>query len=254
MTLLEISLYFIAAAMAGAVNSVAGGGTFLTFPALIFGGLSPLAANVTSTVALWPGSIGSAFAYRGELKEHKGRLTPLLWVSLIGGGIGAVVLLETPERTFAALVPWLLLTATLIFTFGRQGVALLRKWRKQEYVEPNLASGLVLQFIISIYGGYFGAGIGILMLAMLQLAGFSNIHQMNGLKTWLAIPINGVSVLLFALSGKVVWPVALVMLVGALTGGYWGAKIALKLPPHYVRWFVTTVGIAMTLYFFLHGH
>lgn len=253
MTLLEIALYFAVAATSGAINSVAGGGTFLTFPVLILGGYSPLTANVTSTVALCPGSAASFYAYRNELKDAKHRIFPLTIASFMGGLIGSIVLLSTPEQTFEQLVPWLLLIATLIFTFGRQAIPYIKKLSKRQDSQTRLGGGIVLQFFIGLYGGYFGAGIGILMLAMLQLVGMTNIHQMNALKTWLAIPINGISVVVFIIAGKVVWPVTLVMLAGALFGGYFGARFALRVKPDHIRLLVSVIGIAMTTYFFVHG-
>lgn len=253
MTLLEATLYFAAAAYAGAVNSVAGGGTFLTFPMLIFGGMSPLSANITSTVALWPGSIAGAYAYRSELNAGLKKLIPLLISGLMGGAVGAIVLLATPERTFEGLVPYLLLTATLIFTFGRRLVPLIRRASRGEPKEERLAGGAVFLFVLSIYGGYFGAGMGILLLAVFQLVGMESIHKMNALKTLLVVPVNGVSVLIFVAAGKVVWPITLVMVAGALTGGYWGARLSLRVKPDYIRYFVSLVGVAMTAYFFIKG-
>lgn len=244
MNTLDIIMLFLAAMTGGAINSVAGGGTFLVFPMLMFSGLSPIQANVTSTIALWPGSVASTFAYKREWSAQKEMLPALMVISIVGAGLGAWVLLTTPEQIFEKLVPWLLLAATLIFTFGRFIIARLPFIRR-----PAVARAM--QFGIAFYGGYFGAGIGILMLAMLQLMGLSNIHRMNALKAWLGSAINAVSVVMFVLSGMVVWSVAWVMIAGAVIGGYFGAAVAQKFPPEPVRWFVSAIGVAMTIYFFM---
>lgn len=244
MNIMDYTILSGVAFSAAAINSVAGGGTFLTFPALIFMGCSPVQANVTSTVAVWPGSVASALAYRGEWQQQKKDLPVLMAISIIGAALGACVLLTTPERQFARLVPWLLLAATLIFTLGRRLIARLPMLHK-----PMVAR--TVQFLIAFYGGYFGAGIGILMLAMLQLMGLSHIHRMNGLKTLLGTTINAVAVLLFVFSGRVVWDAGLVMLFGAVIGGYAGARLAQKCPPEPVRWLVSGIGCVMTAYFFV---
>ncbi len=248
-------LLFAAALAAGAINAVAGGGTFLTFPALVFAGYSPIQANIASTLALWPGSLASAAAYRREWHAHRHILPPLLIISVLGGGMGAYVLLHTPEATFNALVPWLLLAATLIFTFGRRLIALLNRWTKHHGETPSPARLLAtrgMQFTIAVYGGYFGAGIGILMLAMLQLMGYTHIHRMNALKTTMGSAINAVAVLMFVGHSAVPWEPTLVMIVGGIAGGYFGARLALKVKPEYVRLLVSIIGFSMTAYFFLH--
>lgn len=243
MTLLDIAIYFFAGFIGSAINAVAGGGTFLTFPLLIFGGMSALTANIMSTIALWPGSVASAVAYRKERNINKEQLVKFLAISITGSIIGTSTLLLTPEQTFENLVPWLMLFATLLFTFGRKV--------RFSASEPHHTMGFILQFLIAVYGGYFGAGIGILMLAMLQLLGFTHIHQMNALKTILGSTINAVAVFIFLFSGKIIWPVAAVMIAGALTGGYVSARMALKISPERVRLMVCVIGFCMTGYFFL---
>ncbi len=245
MTLLDIALYFAAAFVGSAINSVAGGGTFLTFPVLILGGLTASQANIMSTIALWPGSVASALAYRGQLQVARSLLSRFVVVSVAGSAIGTFTFLYTPEAVFAWLVPWLLLVATLIFTFG--GRVRIAK------ADMATTHGFVAQFFIAVYGGYFGAGIGILMLAMLQWLGLSHIHQMNALKTVLGSAINAVAVLIFVLSGSVLWPVAAVMIAGAVCGGVIGAKIALRVSPRIVRSLVIATGFATSAYFFLYG-
>lgn len=249
MTLLEILLFFVVPAIAAAINSVAGGGTFLTFPVFIMSGLTPLQANVMSTIALWPGTISSTYGYRKMLATDYRKLLPLLLVCVIGGAAGSLTLLHTPEMIFKQLVPWLLLIATLIFTFGRYGIEWLHKNFPNSREQRGM--GLFFQAFISFYGGYFGAGIGILMLAMLQLMGLSNIHQMNALKTLLAAAINMATVIIFIFSDAVVWNLAAIMVAGGVFGGYVGARMALKISPEHVRVLVSVIGFSMSAYFFL---
>ncbi|MCC6415696.1 MAG: sulfite exporter TauE/SafE family protein [Opitutaceae bacterium] len=250
MNLLDITLYFAAEMSCGAVNSVAGGGTFLTFPILIMGGLSPLSANIMSTIALWPGSVSSAYTYRKQLPGDREWLFAFAAVSMLGGAIGTIVLLVSPEVVFERLVPWLLLFATLVFTFGGRGISWCRQFGAAHGANRSL--GLALQFAIALYGGYFGAGLGILMLAMLQVMGLSHIHQMNALKTLLGSVINASAVVIFAMSGKVIWEVAAVMVAGAVIGGHLGARLALRVSPDTVRRAVIVIGFLMTAYFFAH--
>ncbi len=253
----EALLIFIAAILGGGLNSVAGGGSFLTFPALLFiGGSFPAEwskiANATSTVALWPGSVGAALAYRRELQRNRQLLAVMGGTSLVGGLLGALLLVRTPASTFNLLVPWLLLLAALLFTFGSTIT-------KQVRARTGRAAGsammgvwgiALLQMVIAIYGGYFGGGIGIMMLASLAVMGMEDIHAMNAIKTILQTLINGVAVVAFIVTGIVSWPHALVMIVGGLAGGFGGASLARRLPPAYVRRFVMVVAYAMTLYFF----
>ncbi|MEZ5692093.1 MAG: sulfite exporter TauE/SafE family protein [Rickettsiales bacterium] len=252
MGLFELSLFFAVTALAGAINSVAGGGTFLTFPVFIMNGLTAYQANIMSTIALWPGTITSAYGYKNILNIDRKRFTPLLIIGLIGGAAGSITFLKTSDIFFKQLVPYLLLSATIIFTFGRNFIALLHKKLPNKPSDKNQYNilGNIFQLVIAFYGGYFGAGIGILTLAMLQLIGFSNIHEMNAIKTILVCAINFVTVIIFIISGVVVWNLAAVMIAGGMLGGYVGARIALKIPPNYVRIFVSVIGFSMSLYFF----
>lgn len=254
MTISNVLVLFFAAMLAGALNSVAGGGSFVSFPALIFTGVPAINANATNTVAVWPGTVASSRAYRNELRWHRGVLV-LMVVSLIGGVLGAVLLLRTPPATFVRLIPYLLLVATLLFTFGSSITARFRGHAGKTANSSWLAiAGLALfQLAVATYGGYFGGGIGILMLAALSLMGMENIHEMNALKTVLASCINGVAVLTFVLAGAVFWGQAAVMVIGAIAGGYGGASFARRLDPLLVRRFVIVVGFAMTIYFFVRG-
>ncbi len=232
MSLPSILLLFLAAVLGGTLNAVAGGGSFFTFPSLIFTGVPPIAANATSTAALWPGSIASIGAYRRELAAQNPILLFLLVdTSLIGGMLGAVLLLRTPQGIFVTLLPYLLLTATLLFTFSGPVTKLfhVRNMEKRALSPANLIGLAIVQLIISIYGGYFGGGIGILMLATLAVMGMEDIHMMNALKTLLTTCINGVAVITFILAGAVFWLQALVMILGAILGGYGGAYYARKI-------------------------
>ncbi len=259
MTLAEGCVLFVAAFAAGALNSVAGGGSFISFPALIFTGVPALYANTTNSVAIWPGSVASVGAYRGELaKRHEGLLLMSV-VSIVGGIVGAVVLLRTSPSVFVSLVPYLLLLATLLFAFGGR----LTRWVRSRVSSGNLLSGhnsrpvvagvALLQLVIAAYGGFFGGGMGILLLASLSMLGMENIHTMNGYKVVLTTFINGVAVALFIIAGAVVWPKALLMVVGSIVGGYAGGYYAQKINPKYVRAFVIALGLGLTAYFFVRG-
>jgi hypothetical protein len=253
MTLPNIALLFFAAVFAGALNSVAGGGSFFSFPALIFARVPPIPANATSTVALWPGSVASAFAYRKRFPKDFRILLEMALTSLAGGTLGALLLLRTPPGTFMRFVPYLFLFATLLLIFGKR----LSDWVDATFRTSSQPRWLIVagsnffQFLIALYGGFFGAGIGIMMLALLTMLRMEDIHAMNALKTLLNASINGAAVITFIVAGAVMWPQALVMLVGAVLGGYGGALYAQKLDPQIVRRFVIAVGIAMSVYFFL---
>jgi uncharacterized protein len=234
---------------AGLMNSVAGGGSFLTFPALVFTGVPSIIANATSTVALFPGTFASAWAYRSDLKGFD--IIPIraaIAVSMAGGLTGALLLLFTSQRTFDVVVPWLLLLATLAFTFG-QRVALMAK--RKALVGPR--GIIVLQFFMAIYGGYFGGAVGLLMLALWTLIGLSNIHAMNAGKTLLAGSMNATAVVCFVIAGKVWWLQTAMMLVAAVIGGYAGARIAKVVNVFWVRGFITVLSFVVTVLFFLRA-
>lgn len=243
---------FLAALAAGAINSVAGGGSFLTFPSLLLVGIPPVNANATSTVALWPGQPASVWAYRREIRDLPRRtFLPLTVTGIIGGIAGAWVLLITPQTTFMHLVPWLLLAATLIFTLSGQ----ISRWIGQRKSHPHEAFtsvyGISLLLALAFYLGYFGAGAGILLLAALATLGMDNIHAMNALKAWLTAVSNGVAMLLFIFHRAVYWREAILMVVGSVLGGYFGAYFAQKTRPTHVRMIVIVIGFGMTIYFFV---
>jgi uncharacterized membrane protein YfcA len=239
---------FVAAFIAGAINSVAGGGTLVSFPSLIWVGLPSTIANATSTVAIWPGSLGGMWGYRRDLKGLPKVTYTLIVPSLIGGIIGAVLLVLTPTDVFDRLIPLLILFATLLFMLQEPVQRIIKTGGKAHAGSAGwLAGALLFQFFVSVYGGYFGAGIGILMLAAFGIMGFSDIHQMNGLKNFLALCINGVAAIYFIRNGMVSWPHATLMAVGAVVGGVWGAGAARRIGPKGVRKIVIAVGFIMTL-------
>jgi uncharacterized membrane protein YfcA len=241
-----------AAFAAGLINSIAGGGTLVSFPALLWTGRDPVLANATSTVALWPASLAGVYGFRRELKGGA-RLFLLFGVpSLAGGVLGAVLLLRTPSETFARLVPFLILFATLLLAVQEPVARRLRGADDERALSRAWWVGAtVFQFLVGVYGGYFGAGIGILMLAALGLLGFTDIHRMNALKNLLAICINGVAAVYFITSGAVIWSDVLVMTFAALAGGYCGARLAYKLGRRFVRLAVITIGLVMSVSLFI---
>ena len=232
--------------LAGAMNAAAGGGSFVTIPAMVFVGLPSVAANASSTVALLPGTLASAWAWRRDFRSFEGiPLRTMLLISLAGGLVGAVLLLATPQRAFDALLPWLLLTGTLAFAFGRQlGAALRRRVR----IGPGAVLGA--QVLLSIYAGYFGGGVGIMMMAVWSLLGDIDIKAMSAGRTLLVSAANAVAVLCFAIAGPVRWPETVVMLIGAVLGGYFGASLARRVPGPWLRRFVIAFSAAMTALFF----
>jgi len=247
MTLPHILLLVGAAFVAGVMNAVAGGGSFLTFPALVFAGIPSVMANATSTVALFPASLAAAWAYRHDFPRIEGlRASTLLAISLAGGIVGALLLIFTPERTFDSIVPWLLLAATTLFATNRR----LIPWLKRNvHTGPRWLG--VVQFAIAIYGGYFGGAVGIMMLALFGLLGVSQIHAANALKTLLSGALNAVAVVCFISAGKVDWLPAAIMVVSAVAGGYAGARVARGMNPEHIRTSIIVIGVAMTLAFFL---
>lgn len=254
MSLNEAVFLFFAALIAGALNAVAGGGSFISFPSLLFTGIAPIAANATNTAALWPGTAASAAAYWRELRHPRVRklLGILLIVGFAGGVIGAHILLRTPQTTFMKMVPWLLLGATLLFVASRRITAWARNQGEDSHGKRALfALALLMDFFIAVYVGYFGAGAGILMLAMLALLDVESIHAMNGMKALLVTAVNTVALVIFVRARIIVWPDAIVMLIGAAGGGYAGAYWAQKVNPALVRKIVIAIGFGMAAYFFV---
>jgi uncharacterized protein len=236
-----------AAFLAGVMNAVAGGGTFVTFPALVLTGVPSVIANASNAVALVPSSFASAWAYRHDYQSVENlSFRSMVAVSLVGGVLGATLLVATPETTFDGLVPWLLLGATLVFAFGPKFIP---KLRERFHIGPGAL--LFLQFAVGIYGGYFGGAMGIVMLAVYSLFGLTNLNAMNAMKAMLAGFINGVSVFVFAATGNVVWRQTLVMMAFAVVGGYVGAHYGRKLPQKYLRALIIVISSAVTIAFFV---
>ncbi len=243
-------LLLCAAIVGGLLNSVAGGGMFVIFPALVFTGVPSIIANASSTVAVIPGILASAWAYRADFRTSDDfPFIPLVIVSVIGGIAGALLLLWTPQRTFDFVIPWLLLLATLLFIFGlRIAPALKRIF----HIGP--VTVVVIQFFIAVYGGYFGGAIGIMMLAVWTVFGLTNIHTMNANRTLLGTAANLVAIVIFISAHIVWWPQTLVMLVGTVGGGYAGAHWARKANPRVLRACITVISIGITIAFFLRKH
>jgi uncharacterized membrane protein YfcA len=246
-------LLFLAALLGGAQNAVAGGGTFLTFPSLIAAGFSSKAANVTSTVALWPGSVASIFGYNADLPRDQRLFLAFAGVSVVGGALGALLFLRTPAATFDRLIPFLFAVATLTFAFGPSVSRRLRIAHAHDGPIPDgkLAAYAAVQFLVGLYGGYFGGGIGILMLAAFAALGMTNLNAMNGLKAVLGSLINGVAILVFGLLGTIQWPVALLMVAGSVLGGYGGAHLSRRAEPLLLRRLVILIGTFVTTLLFL---
>jgi uncharacterized membrane protein YfcA len=257
---LRLTLVLVAAVVGGAVNSIAGGGTLLTFPALVGLGIPAVIANATSTVALWPGAVASVWGYRDLLSGMRSWVTRFAIPSTLGGLLGAVLLINTPPARFDAIVPWLVLGATLLFIVQRPLAERLRRrdearatmvtvddHEADRAVRPD-AMVLAYQFGVAVYGGYFGAGIGILMLAALGFMGFRNIHRMNGLKNWGGLCANALAAATFAFSGLVSWPVAGAMALGATAGGYGGSRFAQRVSQARIRQAIIAIGLASSLW------
>ena len=241
----EIALLLTAAFVAGALNAVAGGGSFLTLPALVFTGVPPVVANATGTVALLPGYMAGAWGFKDDTAPPPGlSMRLLVTLSLIGGAAGAALLLVTPDATFRVVVPWLLLVATALFAFGPA----LRK--RLAGGKPSTPKATLSVLVVAAYGGYFNGGLGILLLALFGLLGQTNLNAMNGLKNWVSALLTAIAVAIYAAGGVVLWQQALMMMVAATAGGYGGARVARKLPANVLRWGIVATGLVMAGLFF----
>jgi uncharacterized membrane protein YfcA len=245
---------FFAGAIGGAINAVAGGGSFVAFPALLFTGIAPIPANATNTLSLWVGTAVSGGAYRNKLNLPRRIILPLLVMSLVGGLAGALLLIHTPAHTFLRIIPWLMLGATLLFTFGRHLTGRISAGISHQASNTAIAGASLFELLVAIYGGYFGGGIGIMNLAMLAALGMTDIHAMNALKIVLVAVINGVATVTFIATGSIMWPQAIVMILGAACGGYSAAHFAQKMPQRLVRAMVIVLGFGMTICFFLKAY
>ncbi|MDB4876901.1 MAG: hypothetical protein JWM41_3347 [Gemmatimonadetes bacterium] len=267
---LKLLAVVLISVVAGGMNAIAGGGTLLTFPALVGLGITPIVANATSTVALWPGAVSSMWGYRGELAGARKWAIGFALPSLTGGAVGAWLLLRTPPERFAELVPWLVLGATSLFMLQPVVMKKVRE-RRAARLSPGASTAddasdaertrhfpkpsiLFVQFCLGIYGGYFGAGVGIMMLAILGFMGLTNIHRMNGLKNWGGLCMNFVAAAMFAFSSLVTWSVALSMAVGSIGGGYLGARAAQRVPQRYIRRAVIAIGLTGGFWLLYSAH
>ncbi|MBN9584924.1 MAG: hypothetical protein BGN84_18885 [Afipia sp. 62-7] len=250
MTLLQIAVLAAAGFAAGTVNAIAGGGTFLTFAALVFSGLPTLDANATSAVALTPANLASVAAYRSEVRTYFRDMIPFSIIGLIGGGVGAVLLIWLGDKGFRPLVPWLLLLATLLFAFSAQLRAFVAPFSQGSHGGAKVVAYVVMS-VVSIYGGFFGAGVGIMMLAALAIIESGDFHKANATKILVAFLIQVVSAGLLIAGGLVHWPQALVTIASSALGGYYGVTLARLVPEKIIRAAVVTVGAVLTLIFFL---
>jgi len=257
---LQYLIPFVLCFIAGGVNALAGGGTAISFPGFLFIGLNPIVANATNNTALTPGAFAGAFAYRENLRPQLKTFFILLTPTVIGSLLGALIVAHSSADVFRRIVPFLVLGATLLFAFRAKVVALLTRVAgsaaagHEGHITPlGYTLGCALQFVIALYGGYFGAGIGILMLSSLSIMGMKDMHRMNALKTALATCINGTAIVFFALDGLIHWPLALVSAVGASMGGYILARLAKHIPQSAIRAFVVIFGSVAALWLFLRA-
>lgn len=247
----SVILLLTAAFIAGVLNAIAGGGSFLTLPALVFTGMPPVIANATGTVALLPGYVSGALGFREDMEALPGlSLRRLTVLSLIGGAIGAAMLLVTDDRTFSRIVPWLLLLATILFAVGPM---LLRKLKDGNAGQASVGKSSLGMLAVSIYGGYFNGGLGILLLALFGLLGQTRLNAMNGMKNVASALLTAIAVAIYAWGGVVAWPQALVMMIAATAGGYFGARLARRIPAPVMRAGIVVIGLIMTTLFFLRG-
>ena len=248
----HLILLLAAAFVAGALNAVAGGGSFLTLPALVFVGMPPVVANATGTVALLPGYVSGALGFREDLEAPPGlTLRALTVLSLVGGAIGAALLLVTDDKTFSKIVPWLLLLATVLFAVGPMLLRRLKGSGSGAGAGASVSKSAAGMLAVSIYGGYFNGGLGILLLALFGLLGQTQLNAMNGMKNVVSALLTAIAVAIYAWGGVVAWPQALVMMVAATAGGYFGARLARRIPAPLMRAGIVLTGLVMTVLFFL---
>jgi uncharacterized membrane protein YfcA len=254
----------VAAFLAGSLNAVAGGGSFLSFPAMLAIGLGPIQANATNTVALWPGQLTSIAGYFNEVKKHRSLALKMALAGFVGGSVGAIVLLNTPAKTFLDLVPWLLLFAALVFALSgpvTKQIQRMRGSKAETWTSDNETSSrrnpwplVIATTVVCLYIGYFGAGAGFLIISLLSLFGFEDLNEMNAMKVVSTTLANGMACILFAFSGKVEWRYCLAAMVTCAIGGYLSARVAQRLNPRFLRGLVVAIGLGMAAYFFWRNH
>jgi uncharacterized protein len=252
----------VASFLAGVLNAVAGGGSFLSFPAMLSVGLGPIQANATNTVALWPGQLTSIAGYRDEVRKHKELAVYMAGAGLVGGSVGAIILLNTPAKTFLFLVPWLLLFAALIFAASGPAMKFIERRKGVRVVDPEHETGrkrnywplAIATMVVCFYIGYFGAGAGFLIITLLSVFGFQDLNEMNAMKVVSTTLANGMACILFAFSGKVEWRFCLIAMVTCGIGGYLSARLSQRLNPAFLRGMVVVIGLGMAAYFFWRNH
>ncbi len=245
--------FTVASFLAGVLNAVAGGGSFLSFPAMLSMRILPVQANATNTVALWPGQLTSVAAYRDDIRKNLRLALPMGMAGLIGGTTGALVLLHTPQMTFLHLVPWLLLISASIFAFTgpvSRWLARLKGDLADAHHSPRRLPVFLATMVVCFYIGYFGAGAGFLLITVLSLFGYRDLHEINALKVVSTTLANGIAVVIFAVSGKVVWPYCLLAMVTCAIGGYSSARWARRIPQPILRGLVICIGLFMSAWFF----
>ncbi|MDN2482729.1 sulfite exporter TauE/SafE family protein [Vibrio agarivorans] len=250
--ILEWILLFLAGFAGGILNSIAGGGSFITFPALMMAGVPPIQANATNTYASCAGYISGAVGFRQDIAQNSRQLTFTIIGSLIGGALGAYLLLTVDEQQFLTAIPWLLLFATLLFIFGAKITQLLGQLTGSNKSSAVWSSGLIGLCLIGVsaYGGFFNAGLGVIVLSYLVIAGYSDINQMNGLKLLISSCVSLIAIVIFVYEGAIDWQRGSVVMVGTLLGGYCAARISRNIKQSYVKNFVALFSIALTVYFF----
>jgi len=251
--LFELLFLFGAGFFGGVLNSVAGGGSFITFPALLFVGVTPISANATNTFASCAGYLSGTYAFRDDLYTHKKELPKLILISFIGGVLGAWLLLQTPESLFRESIPWLLLFATVLFVFGGKINVFLKQLASHHQHASLLGYLLLLLMLLGVcvYGGFFNAGLGIIALSYLALAGHVNINAMNGMKLLISSAVSLIAIALFIYDGVIVWHEGTIVLAGTLVGGYVAAHISKRLSQRYIKAFVILASCGITTYFFV---
>ena len=250
----------VASFLAGSLNAVAGGGSFLSFPAMLSIGLGPIQANATNTVALWPGQLTSIAGYFNEVKKHRVLALKMALAGLVGGSVGAIILLNTPAKTFLNLVPWLLLFAALTFALSGPVMKQIERRRGVQIIDPEGETArkywplVIATMVVCFYIGYFGAGAGFLIISLLSVFGFQDLNEMNAMKVVSTTMANGMACILFAISGKVEWRYCLAAMVTCAVGGYVSARLAQRLNPTFLRGLVVVIGLGMAAYFFWRNH
>jgi len=252
LSIAELLFLFVAGFAGGVINSIAGGGSFITFPALLFVGVPPIMANATNTYASCAGYMSGAFAFRRDLLAHRSALPKIMLISFSGGILGAWLLLQTSETVFTEAIPWLLLLATALFVFGARLNSLFKIWAGSHRHASIAGAAMMTLLLLGIctYGGFFNAGLGIIALSYLTLAGYTDINAMNGLKLLISSTVSIVAIALFVHDGVIVWYAGTVLLLGTLAGGYFSARLSRRLPQHLVRGFVIFASCVITVYFF----